>query len=196
MTNSIDLDRLRSDICNTMDRIDAPLDAAAASFSLKLPDASRASLHTFLAKLVQHIYREGLMPPREISRETALAEALAILPHTRPEHPDEAYARVLLDVKNDPAHVLNRLIDDITAVIKAQQRRRHISAAITRSLGGCPLEARVALVRAMRAEHPEWFPPTVAELDDHELAHNLLTLLRSTEILPEIDNSLIDWLGG
>lgn len=196
MTNSIDLEQLNANLTEMAERVEPPLDAAARNFDITLADTSRASLHTFLAQLVQHLYREGLTPPREITRDAALAEALAILPHTRPEHPDEAYARILLDVRSDPANVLNHLIDDITAVIKAQQRRRQMSAVITRHLGACTLEARVALVRAMRTDHPEWFPPALAELDDHELAHYLLTLLRSTEILPEIDNSLIDWLGG
>jgi len=152
--------------------IDAPLQAAAATFDVRGKCTSSVSHLGFAdaaADFVSLLYQNGLSCPIYLDREQARAEAVFILDHTyRGEYAD-GFEGALMDVRSKGDAGLEAVLSHIFGVISSTLRDRHIKAVMTTRVQFLPWEKRQSLA-AFLLEHCNWDNPHLRQCAPWQLA--------------------------
>lgn len=142
--------------------IDGPIEAAAAAFTpLDSPNAFHRRFHQVIAAFVQHVYQQGLTPPRHFSTDQAGSEAIALLDAWYWGAHDRGYAAALLDALHPERDGVSLVLAQLESIIKENERRKYrrwVFASSVEALGWrAKLEIADQLLNVMRPYLPPQF---------------------------------------
>lgn len=131
-------------------RIDQPIEAALASFHPStIVLRSHKEVHAVVAAFVQHLWHSDPVCPREISRDQALDEAVALLQGSYGDWPYSAYMVAVTDAL-DEARGIHWVMESLANGIKRRRRAEYRHWALVQQLDPCDWETQLAIARLLR----------------------------------------------
>ncbi len=140
------------DEAHLLRRIDQPIEAAVASFHPSTAVLhSHKEVHSIVADFIQHLLRSDPVCPREISKDQALDEAVALLQSSYGDWPPSAYQVAVTDAQNE-LRGIHWVLESLANGIKRRRRSEYRHWALVSHLDPCDWEIQVAIARRLR-EH-------------------------------------------
>jgi hypothetical protein len=117
------------------DKIDEPIDVAAATFSFEeVQPVSHRHFHQVLGNFVQHVYQNGLHPPQVLSLAQACAQAIALLDMGYSSQA-RGYDAALVDAMSPRHDGMNLVLAQLAEVTKDNEKRKYMHWVFAASLG-------------------------------------------------------------
>lgn len=188
MTNSDDgsfpssvIDRIKMLLAEQRlhEAIDAPLDEAAASFQpLATPTASRESFHRVLGDFVTHVYERGLPMPKKLSRQQALAEAIALLEAGYQGVRCYGYEGAYRDAMDPALDGTVLVLSELNEIIKTIEREKYLQWVFAEVLAPLDWLSRCRVAQTLLDQLRPFLPAEVLRFTPAQLAdeiHHLIT---------------------
>lgn len=143
--------------------VDLPIDRVAAGFQCSGPRNTRISTRDLLAAagtLVQRIYRHGIRPARQLTREQAVAEAIQIIEEGYQSVACRGFSAFMLDGRApDPGP--EGVLLSLAGIVKAREREKYRASLIARILDPLDWDERVRATARLRSLLSERLPEDV-----------------------------------
>lgn len=158
--------------------INDPIDRAVKTFPFRFERVDKHSAFIrILGAFVQHLYKQGLWAPRNLTDAEAQEEALWFLErHYRGEH-DQGFEGACLDSMRGSRFGLEGLLDKIAAIQKDQERQKYISWVLTSHIDPSDWQLRMQLTEEYIHRHGRLWPVEVQAFKTFQLALSLEDLL-------------------
>ena len=159
--------------------IDLTIDRATKGFSWawsKDTSPSAKELITAAGALIQRIYRYGIRPPRHLTRDQAVAEAIQIIEDDYRSVLCRGFSAFILDGRGvDPGP--DAVLGALAAIVKARERERHKTLLVAAALDPLNWDERVRAAAQLRSLLSEHLPEEVRSQSAGILASVLPRLL-------------------
>jgi hypothetical protein len=162
--------------------IDEPIEGAAASFDFHVSVPVTPEIFaTCTGDFVDHVYRHGLSVPRIMSTIQAHAEALQILERGYQSAQGGGYNIALLDALNPEHNGLEVVLGQMTQLITAMARTRHVRWVFASSIESADWASRILMTEVLLKRWGLFLSESIMNCAPAQLA----------DYLPELINLLI-----
>ena len=176
-------------------RVDGPIDEAMAAYTRPVARPScAAEFHGALAAFVRCLYQRGVRPQRSLSRDEALADAIALIELAYPGRREDRYEGALLDATSHDDG-LETVLATIGEAVKSRQRRKLVTWAVVRTVGHLQWADRCIIAEHLLHECARSAPEAVAGITPPMLADHILGLIDLEGDRLASEMPALEWLG-
>ncbi|MBW1786729.1 MAG: hypothetical protein JRK53_08965 [Deltaproteobacteria bacterium] len=158
--------------------IDEPIDLVAQAFQFEVGrPLSHAGFNRAILEFVRNIYQNGILLPRNLSRQEALGEAVFLLRiHYRGVH-TSGYDGALLDASSSDMEGLEHVLSHLAETIKAAERRKYAEWVFVQKIGPLDWEDRCRLVSTYLERYSGLIPDQLRNMDPARLEAHFQDLI-------------------
>jgi len=155
-----------------------PIDLALETFrfDVKVP-FSHADFNRIIAGFVQHLYREGLRLPRDLSDLGSLTEAVSLLRTYYRGVYTRGYDGALLDAVTGNLEGVEMVLSALAEAIKAAERDKYIASVFVRNIDQLDWEGQCQIVSTYFKQYESSLPHHLRRTDCARWAGHLADLI-------------------